>query len=99
MTLIRRLRDSALLELRHDSPVGHFFAVPGEPEVQLAWHRTVEGLLTDHRETPADRNPFAHATDGLRSLFAAIAGHDEPLAASDLLARIAERIAAGLRAS
>lgn len=96
MTLIRRLRDSALLELRHDSPVGHFFAVPSEDEVSEAWHRTVRGLLADSNETPRGQNPFAGAEHGLRSLFATVAGRTEPLAASDLLERIAGHITAGV---
>jgi hypothetical protein len=96
MVLVRRLRESPLLGLRHDSPVGHFFAVPDLTEVERAWDRTVEGLLAHHEEAPAAANPIGDLDHGLPQVFAAIAGQGQPLTAGTLLARIATRLASCL---
>lgn len=97
MTLVRRFQASALLDLRHDSPVGHFFAVPDEKDVSRAWERTLAGLREHHTEAPGGDNPLVHAEHGLPSLFAVVAGQQAAMTAGDLLERVSERIRVGLR--
>ena len=93
--LIRRLRTSSIVKLRHDSPVGHFFAVPNEQEILLKWEATWEGLVADNPEAPAMENPLfganrTGALPGLPQLLAVIAGRQvtEPIQASTLLSEV-----------
>ena len=62
---------SAIIRLRHSSPMGHGFGVPSPREVEAAWRHT--------RETIGVREPAILADDayplpGMPSLFAAVAG-------------------------
>ena len=57
---------------------------------------TVEGLLADHEEAPAAANPIGNLENGLRQVFAVVAGQAQPLTASNVLARIAARIGSHL---
>ena len=99
MVLIRRLRTSSIVKLRHDSPVGHFFAVPNEKEILLKWESTWEGLLADNEEAPAHENPLfgakrTGALAGLPQLLAVIAGNEvtQPIQASSLLTEVNKHI-------
>jgi hypothetical protein len=78
--LCRRLIESPLIQLRHHSPVGHFFAIPADREFEEAWGRTWNGL----RRPVADTNPADHPLhglpeqvpflEGMRHLLAAVSG-------------------------
>jgi hypothetical protein len=62
---------SAIVRLRHASPLGHGFGVPSPREVEAAWLHT--------RETIGGREPAvliddAYPLPGMPSLFAAVAG-------------------------
>jgi hypothetical protein len=62
---------SAIVRLRHSSPVGHAFGVPSPAEVTSAWNHT--------RQTIGAREPAVLIADGfvlpgLPSLFGAVAG-------------------------
>ena len=101
MVLIRRLRGSSIVQLRHDSPVGHFFAVPSEQEILAKWEMTWEGLLADNPEAPASENPLSGvertgALPGLPQLLNVIAGtpKNESMEAGTLLNDISEHIVA-----
>lgn len=99
LVLIRRLRASSIVKLRHDSPVGHFFAVPNEQEILLKWESTWEGLLADNPEAPAEENPLlgkrrTGALPGLPELLEVIAGleRNESIQASSLLTDVNRHI-------
>lgn len=99
MVLVRRLRDSSLLMLRHDAPVGHFFSVPDEKEILSTWESTWEGLLADRDEAPALDNPLrgierTGALPGLPELIALVAGRPvtEPLQPSNVVGLISSAI-------
>lgn len=102
MTLVRRFRDSALLQLRHDAPVGHFFAVPGAREISAAWGATWHGLVADGPETPAGENPatgMRHEDwdQGVAALLGLVAGQSQPLAPATLVADVADHIRLEIR--
>lgn len=97
MVLTRRLRDSAVLTLRHDAPVGHFFAVPQEPQILASWETTWQGLLADRDEAPAFANPLRNLTRtgalaGLPELLGVVAGKSQPLQPSNVVGLITEEI-------
>lgn len=99
MVLTRRLRDSSLLTLRHDAPVGHFFSVPNEPEILETWESTWLGLLADRDEAPANENPLRGVTRtgalaGLPELLAIVAGREpsNPINASNVAGLITQAI-------
>lgn len=94
MTLARRFRASDLLQLRHDAPVGHFFAVPSASQVEAAWENTWHALLMDSDETPVGRNPLTglqpqNSGQRLAGLLGYIAGQNGPLAPGTLVADVA----------
>lgn len=94
MTLARRFRDSSVLQLRHDAPVGHFFSVPAESEIEHAWHETWEGLIADGDETPAGENPLRGmqpqgAMECLANLLGYVAGDHGPMQPATLVADVA----------
>ena len=99
MVLVRRLRDSSLLMLRHDAPVGHFFSVPDEKEILSTWETTWEGLVADRDEAPAASNPLrgierTGALPGLPELIAIVAGKpvSEPIQPSNVVGMISSAI-------
>lgn len=99
MVLVRRLKDSSLLTLRHDAPVGHFFSVPQEPEILVSWESTWQGLIADRDEAPALQNPLRSITRtgalaGFPELLGIVAGLDGPMRPSNLVTKIATEIKA-----
>lgn len=93
MVLVRRLKDSSLLTLRHDAPVGHFFSVPQEPEILASWEATWQGLLADRDEAPAAQNPLREVTRtgalaGFPELLGIVAELSGPMRPSDLVSKI-----------
>lgn len=104
MVLVRRLKDSSLLTLRHDAPVGHFFSVPQEPEILASWETTWQGLIADRDEAPADQNPLRSVTRtgalaGFPELLGIVAGLDGPMQPSNLVSKIAAEIKASAATS
>lgn len=73
--LAREFTCSALVRLRHASPVGHGFGTPTAKEIERAWARTRDAL----RNLPLGKAALADAEDdsyplpGLPALFSAIA--------------------------
>jgi len=61
MVLTRRLKDSSLLTLRHDAPVGHFFSVPQEPEILASWETTWQGLIADRKRSSSGTEPITQS--------------------------------------
>lgn len=99
MVLVRRLKESSLLTLRHDAPVGHFFSVPQEPEILASWESTWQGLIADRDEAPASQNPLRSITRtgalaGFSELLGIVAGLDGPMRPSNLVTKIATEIKA-----
>lgn len=99
MVLARRLKDSSLLTLRHDAPVGHFFSVPQEPEILATWESTWQGLIADRDEAPATQNPLRSVTRsgalaGFPELLGIVAGLDGPMRPSNLVSKIVNEIKA-----
>lgn len=97
MVLVRRLKDSSLLTLRHDAPVGHFFSVPQEPEILASWESTWQGLIADRDEAPASQNPLRSITRtgalaGFPELLGIVAALDGPMRPSNLVTKIANEI-------
>lgn len=86
--LVRILRASRLVGLRHPSPHGHFFSVPEPDEVAEAWHHTREQLLkvsvnwTCHAVIV---EPSPGALPGLGSAVGAILGKGAPLAPATVI--------------
>jgi hypothetical protein len=99
MVLTRRLKESSLLTLRHDAPVGHFFAVPQEPKILESWETTWDGLIADRDEAPQGNNPLRTVTRtgalaGLPELLGIVAGLDRAMRPSNLVSMIAQEIKA-----
>ena len=97
MVLVRRLKDSSLLTLRHDAPVGHFFSVPQEPEILAAWESTWQGLIADRDEAPRAKNPLRSvdrtgALAGFPELLGIVAGLDGAMRPSNLVSLITAEI-------
>lgn len=97
MVLVRRLKDSSLLTLRHDAPVGHFFSVPQEPEILASWETTWQGLIADRDEAPQIDNPLRGITRtgalaGFPELLGIISGLTGPMMPSNLVSMIADEI-------
>lgn len=97
MVLVRRLKDSSLLTLRHDAPVGHFFSVPQEAEILASWETTWQGLIADREEAPEAQNPLrgisrTGALAGFPELLGIVAGLDRAMKPSNLISMIAEEI-------
>lgn len=97
MVLVRRLKDSSLLTLRHDAPVGHFFSVPQESEILASWESTWQGLIADRDEAPAPLNPLRSVTRtgalaGFPELLGIVAGLDGPMRPSNLVTKISTEI-------
>ncbi len=99
MVLVRRLKESSLLTLRHDAPVGHFFSVPQEPEILASWETTWQGLIADRDEAPRAQNPLCSVTRtgalaGFPELLGVVAGVDGAMQPSNLVSMIADEIKA-----
>lgn len=97
MVLVRRLKDSSLLTLRHDAPVGHFFSVPQEPEILAIWETTWQGLIADRDEAPQKQNPLRAVTRtgalaGFPELLGIVAGLSGTMRPSDLVSKIVSEI-------
>jgi len=97
MVLVRRLKDSSLLTLRHDAPVGHFFSVPQEPEILESWETTWQGLTADRDEAPQTQNPLLNfvrtgALAGLPELLGVVAGVEGAMQPSNLVSQIVAEI-------
>ena len=97
MVLVRRLKDSSLLTLRHDAPVGHFFSVPQELEILAAWESTWQGLIADRDEAPQTQNPLRTVTRtgalaGFPELLGVVAGLDGAMQPSNLVTLISNEI-------
>jgi len=99
MVLVRRLKESSLLTLRHDAPVGHFFSVPQEPEILESWETTWQGLTADRDEAPEAQNPLRKvvrtgALAGLPELLGVVAGVEGAMQPSNLVSKIVAEIKA-----
>jgi hypothetical protein len=99
MVLARRLKNSSLLTLRHDAPVGHFFSVPQEPEILASWETTWNGLVADRDEAPEAENPLRGITRtgalaGFPELLGIVAGLDGAMRPSNLVFMIGSDIKA-----
>jgi hypothetical protein len=99
MVLVRRLKDSSLLTLRHDAPVGHFFSVPQEPEILASWETTWQGLIADRDEAPERQNPLRNVTRtgalaGFPELLGVVAGLPGAMLPSNLISKIVAEIKA-----
>ena len=99
MVLVRRLKESALLTLRHDAPVGHFFSVPQEAEILESWETTWQGLTADRDEAPKRENPLHNvirtgALAGLPELLGVVAGIEGAMHPSNLVSKIVAEIKA-----
>ena len=99
MVLVRRLKESSLLTLRHDAPVGHFFSVPQEPEILASWECTWQGLIADRDEAPEKQNPLRNVTRtgalaGFPELLGVVAGLSGAMRPSNLVEKIASEIKA-----
>jgi hypothetical protein len=99
MVLARRLKESSLLTLRHDAPVGHFFSVPQEPEILASWETTWQGLIADRDEAPERHNPLRNVTRtgalaGFPELLGVVAGLPGAMLPSNLIAKIVAEIKA-----
>lgn len=99
MVLVRRLKDSSLLTLRHDAPVGHFFSVPQEPEILASWETTWQGLIADRDEAPQSQNPLrgvirTGALAGFPELLGIVAGTERAMIPSNLVSKIVTEIKA-----
>jgi hypothetical protein len=99
MVLVRRLKESSLLTLRHDAPVGHFFSVPQEPEILESWETTWQGLTADRDEAPEVHNPLRKvvrtgALAGLPELLGVVAGVEGAMQPSNLVSKIVVEIKA-----
>jgi hypothetical protein len=97
MVLVRRLKESSLLTLRHDAPVGHFFSVPQEPEILESWETTWQGLTADRDEAPQAQNPLRNvvrtgALAGLPELLGVVAGVEGAMQPSNLVSKIVAEI-------
>jgi hypothetical protein len=97
MVLVRRLKESSLLTLRHDAPVGHFFSVPQEPEILASWETTWQGLTADRDEAPQAQNPLRNivrtgALAGLPELLGVVAGAEGAMQPSNLVSKIVAEI-------
>jgi hypothetical protein len=97
MVLVRRLKESSLLTLRHDAPVGHFFSVPQEPEILASWETTWQGLTADRDEAPEAQNPLRKvirtgALPGLPELLGVVAGVERAMRPSNLVTKIVAEI-------
>ena len=99
MVLVRRFKDSSLLTLRHDAPVGHFFSVPQEAEILASWETTWQGLIADRDEAPQEKNPLRAVTRtgalaGFPELLGIVAGLDSAMCPSNLVSNIVSEIKA-----
>jgi hypothetical protein len=99
MVLVRRLKESSLLTLRHDAPVGHFFSVPQEPEILESWESTWHGLIADRDEAPEKQNPLRNVTRtgalaGFPELLGVVAGIQGAMLPSNLISKIVAEITA-----
>lgn len=97
MVLVRRLKESSLLTLRHDAPVGHFFSVPQEPEILAVWESTWQGLIADRDEAPESQNPLRNLTRtgalaGFPELLGVVAGMPGAMLPSNLISKIVAEI-------
>ena len=93
------MKESSLLTLRHDAPVGHFFSVPQEPEILASWESTWQGLIADRDEAPQAQNPLLAVTRtgalaGFPELLGVVAGKESAMRPSNLVANIATEIKA-----
>lgn len=99
MVLVRRLKESSLLTLRHDAPVGHFFSVPQELEILATWESTWQGLIADRDEAPQKQNPLRNVTRtgalaGFPELLGVVAGLPGAMLPSNLISKIEAEIKA-----
>lgn len=102
VTLARRFSASPLVQLRHSSPVGHFFAVPGAREINRAWASTRTSLLTALNDAQADESQRAlinrDLLPGLRGLIGLSAGADVAAEPSNVLCELRDAITASIEA-
>ncbi len=96
VTMARRFADSPIVALRHTSPVGHFFSVPGKPEIDEAWNRTRGKLLKtlgDMSASDQEKDRISpELVNGLQGLVGYCSGSDEPLTPSDILIELRDAI-------
>ncbi len=95
-TLARRFAKSPIVQLRHSSPVGHFFAVPSRQEIELAWGATRKSLhraMNDMQfPDPQRRLLEGSLPTGLAGLVGLCAGSQARLEASTVLPKIRDAI-------
>lgn len=96
VTLARRFSKSPIVQLRHGSPVGHFFAVPSREEIELAWGATRKSLnraMRNMQFPDSERGLLAGSLPtGLAGLTGLCAGSQTRLQASDVLPKIRDAI-------
>lgn len=91
LTAIHRLGKSPIITLRHGSPVGHFFDVPDQSEVEAAWRES------RNTESERDRPAVAATVDefplrGLPTILGWFAGGSVPLAEARIVDALQGRI-------
>lgn len=96
VTMARRFADSPIVGLRHTSPVGHFFSVPGKDEIDDAWHRTRNKLLKTLADMSASDQEMdlisSGLVDGLQGLVGYCSGSDKPTTPSTILVELRDAI-------
>lgn len=96
VTLVRRFARSPIVQLRHASPVGHFFAVPSREEIEQAWvgtRKSLNGAMRKMEFPDCQRRllegPLPTGLAGLASL---CAGSQTRLQASAVLPKLRDAI-------
>lgn len=102
-SIARAFSESAIVHMRHTSPVGHFFAVPGKSKVTKEWYKStvkinnLARLYDQHRVASGDGPLVKESVSGsfpvgLSDLVTIAAGVEEPLVPSNVLAILASGI-------
>jgi hypothetical protein len=89
VSLARYFTDSKLVKLRHTSPVGHFFAVPGKEEIAGDWtqaRKTMRELLRQSGAAHCDVDLLERGlVPGIAGLLGICAGGTSPLSPTRIL--------------
>ena len=94
LDLVQGFRESALVQARHRTPAGHFFAVPEVAELQASWTATKKVLQRRVLGQPfaALLRDQSGALPGLGGLVAAVACDPKPLVASSVVDVLVDRM-------